>query len=297
MDGELDVEQRRTDLLEALAAAEAAARRSTSWLRHPLRHGRVVYDLARGPHEVTCRIFTGRAMRVIVPEIVGTQLLRYGIIEPPVSRLLVERLAPGMVCFDVGAQYGYHSLVAAELVTPGGTVVAFEPGRDAVRLLRSNAEPAGNVIVENVAVGERSGSVELHDFGVRNSSVNTIRTTARLPENERRRLRDVSYAVGVTTIDDYVAATGLAPDVVKIDAEGSELSVLRGMADTLRRAAPIVTLETGDYAGTDAPRTVESIEHLERLGYECLEFSGGSLRPHERRRSYTYDNLFFVKPA
>jgi hypothetical protein len=42
---------------------------------------------------------------------------------------------------------------------------------------------------------------------------------------------------------------------------------------------------------------VESIEHLERLGYECLEFSEGSLRPHEQRRSYTYDNLFFVKPA
>ena len=234
-------------------------------------------------------------MRVIVPEIVGTQLLRYGIIEPPVSRLLVERLAPGMVVFDVGAQYGYHSLVAAELVGASGTVVAFEPGRDALRLLSRNAEHAPNLAVENVAVGDRSGTIELQDFGARSSSLNTIRSTARIPANERRQLRGVRYPVGVTTIDDYVAGTGLTPDVVKIDVEGAELAVVRGMAGTLRRAAPIVTLETGDYAGMDSPRTAESIDHLDRLGYECLESSGGSLRPHTRRRTYSYDNLFFVK--
>jgi FkbM family methyltransferase len=291
----MGADQRRARLLEALAAAEAATRRPMSWLRHPLRHGRVVYDVARGPHEVTCTIFTGRALRVVVPEIVGTQLLRYGVIEPAVSRVLVERLAPGMVFFDIGAQYGYHSLVAAELVAPGGTVVAFEPGRDAFRLLSRNAEPVGNVIVENVAVGERSGTIDLLDFGVRSSSLNTVRSTARVPVNERRQLRGVSYPVRVTTIDEYVARSGLIPDVVKIDAEGSELAVLEGMEGTLRRAAPIVTLETGDYAGMDSPRTVESIDHLERLGYECLELHGGSLRPHARRCRYGYDNLFFVK--
>src|SRR3954451_131832 len=182
-------EDSHAHLVDALVAAEAKARPPKAWLRQPLRHMRAVYDAATGPHEVTCRIFTGRAMRVVVPEIVGTQLSRYGFIEPEVTRVLLERLRPGMVFFDVGAHYGYHSLVAHELVGPGGTVVAFEPGRDAFRLLSQNAETTDNVVVENLAVGGECGTVELQDFGMRNSALNTIRTTARVPAKERRRLR------------------------------------------------------------------------------------------------------------
>src|SRR6266540_50134 len=210
-------EHRHARLLDALVTAESSARPPMRWLRHPLRHMRTVYDAATGPQEVTCRIFTGQLMRVVVPEIVGTQLSRYGFIEPQVSRVLLQRLRPGMVFFDVGAQYGYHSLVAEELVRPGGKVVAFEPGRGTFRLLSENAERTGNVIVENLAVGAECGTVELHDFGVRNSALNTVRATARVPMDERQRLRSESYPVGSTTVDAYVARSGLTPDFVKID--------------------------------------------------------------------------------
>jgi len=235
-------------------------------------------------------------MRVVLPEIVGRQLYRSGFIEPDVSRALLERLRPGMVFFDVGAQYGYHSVVAAEVVRPGGTVVAFEPARDSFRLLASNVAQMGVVKIEHLAVGSQNGDVELHDFGMRNSSLNTVQATARVPLRERRRLRPERYRVPSITIDAYVYRTGLVPDVVKIDVEGAELAVLEGMTELLRQHAPFVSLETGDYTDMDSPDTGTSIDFLERLGYGCFEYRG-SLLPHRRRRSYGYGNLFFMKHA
>jgi hypothetical protein len=132
---------------------------------------------------------------------------------------------------------------------------------------------------------------------VRNSALNTTRAMARVPAEERERLSAESYTVTSTSLDDYVASTGLVPDVVKIDVEGAELAVLRGMDRLLRSHSPLLSLEAGDYTGMDSPRTVESIDHLAGLGYECLEHRDGGLRRHRRRESYGYDNLFFAKPT
>ncbi len=88
-------------------------------------------------------------------------------------------------------------------------------------------------------------------------------TTARAPPDERRRLRARSYPVETTTIDDYVERTGRVPDFVKVDAEGAELDILRGMGRTLHDAAPMLSLETGDYDDMQSPATAESIGFLE----------------------------------
>jgi FkbM family methyltransferase len=58
---------------------------------------------------------------------------------------------------------------------PGGTVVAFEPGRHSFRLLATNVAAMNTVVVENLAVGSKTGNVEFHDFGLRNSALNTHR--------------------------------------------------------------------------------------------------------------------------
>ena len=56
-----------------------------------------------GPREVTCRLFDGQHMAVVVPEIVANDLYLHGLIEPPLTQLLLDRLRPGMVFVDVGA--------------------------------------------------------------------------------------------------------------------------------------------------------------------------------------------------
>jgi FkbM family methyltransferase len=249
-----------------------------------------------GPVEMDCRLFTGQRMRVLLPELVGAEIYRNAYIEPNMTRVLLSHLRPGMTFVDVGAHYGYHSLVASEAVGPRGRILAFEPGQRTFQLLSRNVGWLENVSVHSLALASRSGTRDLLDFGYRHSALNTMMGSARVPEAERRQLRGTTYPVACVTLDEFLLSAGLMPDIIKLDAEGSELSILRGMRRILAEGNPMVTVETGDYEGMQSPATTASIDFLNTLGYRCLEYANG-LRPHSRRSSYGYDNLYFVKGA
>src|SRR5690606_11670793 len=117
----------------------------------------------------------------------------------------------------VGAHYGYFTLLAARLVAPHGRVVAFEPSRATGELLRRNVAAVSGVVVEPHAVLDRDGTVEIHDFGPRNSALNTVLSTARVPDTERRDLRASTYRVPPVSLDAYAAEQNLSPDLVKLD--------------------------------------------------------------------------------
>lgn len=252
--------------------------------------GRTVGELT----EVLATMLDGQQIRVLVPEIVGTDLVAHGQIEPDVTAMLIDHLQPGMVFIDVGAHYGYFTLLASRLVAPGGTVVAFEPSRSTARLLRRNVRGVAGVIVDERAVLDGTGIVELNDFGASNSALNTVLADARVPEPERRDLRARKYDVPSVSLDDYTAERGLRPNIVKLDAEGAELAILSGMERLLRDVRPVVVLETGDYAGMAAPPTAASLELLDEAGYDAFEYVGGALQAHRRLTTYGYDNLFFA---
>lgn len=251
--------------------------------------------MRRTPQVVTCRIFTGDRMQVVVPEIVGTELCRQRFIEPALTAVLLASLRPGMVFVDVGAHYGYHSVVASRVVGPSGSVVAIEPGRMVLPLLRANTAPLGNVTVDAVAACARTEPVVLRDFGPGDSALSTILGDARVPPAERRRLRADAYVVPGVALDDHLLRRGVRPDFVKLDAEGAELEILRGMRRILEDVAPVLAMEVGDYDGMASPSTAASLDHLDRLGYRAMEWRTGRLRPHVRRSRYGYGNLFFVR--
>lgn len=281
-------------LLAALDRSVASAGTARRRLRHPVGHLRPLVRRWTGPAPVEVELFTGDRLQVLVPEIVGDALARDGHIEPAVTRVLLGWLRPGMVFVDVGAHYGYFSRLAEHLVRPGGTVVAFEPARRTQDVLRRNLGGRPAVRIEGLAVGDREGVVALRDYGPGHSALNTVLAGARVPPEERRRLRAATYDVAVTTLDRYAEGSGLVPDVVKVDAEGAELAILRGMSGLLRTAPPKLVLETGDYDDMESPATAASIELLEGFGYRAYEDVGGELRPHRRRSRYGYGNLFFV---
>lgn len=281
--------------LEALSHAEIrASRRVRTSLRQPWLQLRPMIRRVAGPTELECSIFTGQQIRVVIPEIVGTEIYRHGYIEADLTRVLIGNLRPGMVFVDVGAHYGYHSLIASQMVGPDGVVVSLEPTPKTFELLRRNVDGRGNVRARQAAVGEAPATVRLHDYGSGHSALNTLLEGPRVPPAERRRLRDVSYLVTCVTLDQLLATESLVPDLIKLDAEGSELSILRGMRQLLGNCEPLIALETGDYQGMSSPRTASCIDYLEGIGYRCFEYAGG-LRLHRRRPTYGYGNLYFVR--
>jgi FkbM family methyltransferase len=246
------------------------------------------------PMPATARLLWGDRLRVVLPELVATELYVGGLIEPALTRAMIHRLRPGDVVVDVGAQYGYHAALAALLVGEAGGVHAFEPTPRTHALLVRNLAHRRNVVVEPIALGDAAGVAILRDYGPRHSAVNTLQSQARVPQAERRRLRPRLHAVPRCRLDDYAQARGLRPAFVKIDAEGWELSVLRGARRVLEECSPVVSLETGDYGGEDEVPTQRSVDYLLGLGYRCVDGTGAAC-VDDGDRAYGYGNLVFER--
>jgi FkbM family methyltransferase len=148
-------------------------------------------------------------------------------------RFYGEFLGPGMIGFDVGAHVGNRVRAWRAL---GARVVAVEPQPDFVRLLRLLFGRDRDVTIVAKALGAQAGTARL---GISTAtptvsslspgwieSVGTDRSFARV------RL-DRSVAVDVTTLDDLIAEHG-EPAFCKIDVEGFEADVLRGLHRPLR---------------------------------------------------------------
>src|ERR1051325_7230549 len=96
---------------------------------------------------------TINGMAFKVPAIAAAYYREY---EPATQKLIERCLQPGMVFIDVGANIGFFSVVAAQIVGNTGKVYAFEPSPRNIPLLRRNIEARGlsNVEIHEVALGE-----------------------------------------------------------------------------------------------------------------------------------------------
>ncbi|HVM18185.1 MAG TPA: FkbM family methyltransferase [Gaiellaceae bacterium] len=154
-------------------------------------------------------------------------LLRHGVYEPTMTRLIEERVRAGDVVVDVGANIGYHTLLFARLVGPEGRVVAFEPDEENFAVLAENVRANGyaNVELVRAAVADRSGTVAL-----RRSSDNSGDHRIFAADEERE-----TVEVPCVTLDEHLG-DAVRVDVVKVDVQGAEAAVLRGMRGVLARS-------------------------------------------------------------
>jgi FkbM family methyltransferase len=168
-----------------------------------------------------------------------------GTYEPEQTQAFQEIIQPGQVVYDIGAHYGYYTLLASVLVGPGGKVFALEPSPANVARLQIHCRVnrCNNVTVSEIALSDREGKAS---FDNRAGS-----GTGHLsPEG--------TVEVQTTTLD--ALSTRLpTPHVLKIDCEGAELQVLTGGEKTIRSAKPAIFLSThSDQLKTDCFRLLES---------------------------------------
>ena len=200
---------------------------------------------------VPAQLFFGREMKVVLPEIVSEQIFTYGLFDDVVSWLAVKATRPGDVVLDIGAHFGYFTLLFSELVGGKGRVVAFEPTPSTFGLLKGNIDRYKNVVAENMALGSKVGEAALCDHGLKYCAWNSLAEESRLgvlpPEVTQTRV-----SVGLTTVDDFVKQHGLKPGLIKIDAENFEAEVMVGAEQTICSHAPSVIMETGSAAALKA---------------------------------------------
>ncbi len=159
-------------------------------------------------------------------------------------------ISPGSVVFDVGANVGYYSLLAAVLAGKMGRVYAFEPLPRNVKYLRRHValNKMKNIEVIEAAVSDHEGEGSF-DLGA---------STA------MGHLAEVGeIKVHMVSLDGLFKAGEIqAPNFIKIDVEGAEAAVVRGAFELLQICQPVLFLDTHHRKAHE-----ETITFLERLGY------------------------------
>jgi FkbM family methyltransferase len=157
------------------------------------------------------------------------KLMYFGLYDQAETALVTRTLRAGDVFLDIGANVGYYSLHASRLVGETGQVHAFEPIAANVQRLLETAQRNGirNVRVNQAAVGEAAGTLELHLGGeeLGNSGWASVVPSQRRPN---------MLTVPMLAIDPYVVENNIRfIRLVKLDVEGAEPEVIAGMSSLL----------------------------------------------------------------
>jgi FkbM family methyltransferase len=184
---------------------------------------------------------------------------------PDEYRVFREIVKPGMTALDVGANAGAYALLLGQWVGRSGSVYAFEPAPDAFDGLRRHVELNDlREIVHpvNTAIGSAAATRPLLVAGTQGES-----RLAGESDDTRGAVN-----VAVTSIDEFCAQRTLAPAFIKIDVEGSELDVLRGARETIRRSgrelALFVEMHPAVWTRTGVTRG-DILDELERQSLEA----------------------------
>lgn len=157
---------------------------------------------------------------------ISRELALNGIREERGTEIMRHILGPGQVVVDIGANIGYYALMEAKIVGPGGKVYAIEPVSANVKMLLKNIEMNGysNIDVFTLAIGnaDRVSQIYLSDRRNWHSMI-------------RRGDSDHTEEVQMLRLDTFLNDK-LPPDLVRMDVEGFETEIIKGMVNTLSSA-------------------------------------------------------------
>lgn len=156
------------------------------------------------------------------------------------TKFFIRIISSGETFFDLGANYGYYSLLASHFVGEGGCVFSFDPDSSALKFLKKNKRK--NMVIIESAVGNADGTIELYSFSEIDSLVSTTNIN-NLSQNESVSLDRTTIkkrTVPVLKLDSFCAQWDVCPRVIKIDVEGAESLVLRGFHEGLESKDDII---------------------------------------------------------
>ncbi len=213
---------------------------------------RCSYPVVRGP---------ARGARFILGSLAGAgggASVYLGLVEPEQSLAIANLLHPGCVFYDIGANVGYYTVIAARIVGDRGIVVAVEPDIRNITYLRRHLSinRLTNVSIVTAACSDGAGICSF-------ATGSTFATGHIVKPHESCAPRQATI-VPTISLDQLVASAKAHPDVIKIDVEGAELSVLQGASRLLASRFPTVLLSVH----SDDLRE-QSIEFLSGFGYTC----------------------------
>jgi FkbM family methyltransferase len=202
----------------------------------------------------------------------GGSSVYFNMYEPEQTAAFINVLSAEQVLLDIGANVGYYTILGARLVGSKGKVISVEPLIRNLVCLNYHIllNKARNVSIIPTAC---SDTFSLAAFSLGQNFATGKLANCRYEGNSSEK---DSFLVPTVTIDAIVQQLGTCPDVIKVDVEGAELSVLKGARVTLREAKPRFFLSTHSEALRE-----DCLEYLTKLGYKFEVLSQDKDNPSE----------------
>lgn len=177
---------------------------------------------------VNLEVFPGNPLKMYLNpdcQVMTPDIMKDKIWEAHETHWIIQNIREGDIVLDIGANVGYYTLIAAKLVGEKGRVYAFEPEPVNFEILGQNVKLHGfqNVVLEQKAVSDENGSIKLYLDELNKGH-------HRIYQTEQNRS---SIDVEAVTLDDYFSNYTGKIDFVKIDTEGAEVVILKGMEKIL----------------------------------------------------------------
>jgi FkbM family methyltransferase len=225
-----------------------------------------------GDNRLLCRLLGDYLAFVDTRDLMlGPRLVLDGFWESWVTLAIARHLRPGMWCVDVGANYGYYTLLMAAACGPQGRVAACEP----------NPLMAETYLAQNLALNGFYHGAEICPKVIGNVDDRMVDFVLHDGDFATSSLERWAYAHRAETVQapaitlDRLCADWPRLDLVKIDAEGAESLVWEGMQETLRRF-PRMAVVMELHLQRDPPQTVGYLHKFECAGYaiRCVNYEG-----------------------
>ena len=172
---------------------------------------------------------------------IGSHIMISGLWEPEYTEMVKTLIKKGDTCVDIGANFGYYSVLFGHLCGHEGQVYAFEPNPRLFQLVTNSLKANGhlkfnpsNVFQYGVSdcEGEFSFSFKDGDFGGGSMYI---------PQSRLDNENFETITIKTKTLDEMLAHVEKI-DFIKIDAEGSEAKIINGMEKLINRSSNIKIL-------------------------------------------------------
>jgi FkbM family methyltransferase len=224
----------------------------------------------------------GRMHIIDSDKVVSHALSLYGEWAMDEIMLLSRLILPGMCVLDIGAFIGTHSLSFSKFVGEKGQVYSFEPRKEIFSILSKNLSinDCKNVIALNLALADRKRNLDLQSMNL-NGFMNFGGLSL---EGNVAALNSDTYEINISTIDSLDIKK---IDIIKIDVEGMERSVLNGAVEKILRDRPIIFCECNSLTSG-----YEIIEFCHSCEYDVHGFLASAYNPENFNG--TEENIFGI---
>jgi len=186
------------------------------------------------------KTFWGRDIYVYLADADASALYFFNTLygnEIKIIKFLIKNFKENDIFYDIGANYGFYTLLAQEFIT-NGEIYSFEPNPKIFKLLKesSRLDIFKNTFLNEVALSNQAGEIEFYD-----SEISRHSGASSLIKHPYLRKYEV-IKVKTTTLDEYIL-DHKPPTIMKIDVEGGEPHVLKGASILIKKYSPIIIME------------------------------------------------------